>query len=251
MNQNKLALVTGSSKGLGKAIALELAVHGIDIILHYNISKSEVLQTAREINLIGVKTYIVQADFTRSDIEVFFNEKVLSILDEENRKLDILINNAGVFGQSKLNQINVNIFDNFFNVNVKAPLFLIKACLLHMNKGGRIVNISSTTVDRPYSRMLIYGASKAALENITRAVIKDFGKKEITVNTIAPGFIPTDMNELSSNYEVIKSHMLKSTAIKRSGTPKDIVKMVSFLISEESSWINGQRIEISGGVLYH
>lgn len=251
MNHKKLALITGSSKGLGKAIVLELASCNIDVIVHYNTSKVEAQQTAKEIESLGVQAFVVQADFMKNDeIERFFEDKIVPILQKEERRLDILINNAGISGFSRLNQITGELFDIFFAINVKAPLLLMKSCFQHMNAHGRIVNVSSTTVNRPYEKMIVYGSSKAALNNITKAVIKDFGKKEITVNAIAPGFIPTDMNQLDVSSQAVRSFILKNTAIKRIGTPEDIAKLVGFLISKDAALINGQHIEISGGTLY-
>ena len=252
MTNNKLALVTGGGTGLGKAIAIELGKQKIDIILHYNNSLNEAQLTASEIENEGVKVYLVKANFfSNEEIESFFSNIIDPILEEANKGLDILVNNAGISKFSRLNAVNGLEFDNFFSINVKAPLILMKDSYARMNKNGRIINISSTTVERPFEKMIVYGASKAALENLSRAVLKDFGRKEITVNTVAPGFIPTDMLNINVKNDSIRSFILKNTAIKRLGTPEDIAKLIKFLTSVEASWINGQNIEISGGVLYN
>lgn len=252
MNQHKIALVTGASKGLGKSIAIELAKQKIDIILHYNSSDEEANKTNDEIKNLGVKTYLVKADFSiNNEIDTFFSNKIEPILEIEKRKLDILINNAGISEFSRINSITSSGFDTFFSINVKAPLMLMINSYKHMNTKGRIINISSTKAKRPSEKMIVYGASKAALESISMAMLKDFGRKEITINTIAPGFIPTGVFNISKNDELIKSFVLKNTAIKRMGTPYDIARVVCFLISDDAEWINGQNIEISGGVLYN
>ena len=252
MSPHKLAVVTGASKGLGKGIALELAKQHIDIILHYNSALEEAKATSVEIEKFGVKTFLVKADFSvNEEIDSFFSTKIVPILESENKKLDILINNAGISEFSRLNSITSNGFDTFFSVNVKAPLILMKESFNHMNTKGRIINISSTKAKRPSEKMIVYGASKAALESVSMAMLKDFGRKEITINTIAPGFIPTGVFNISKNDEMLKSFVLKNSAIKRMGTPYDIARVVCFLISDDAAWINGQNIEISGGVLYN
>ncbi|QHI36904.1 3-oxoacyl-[acyl-carrier-protein] reductase FabG [Kordia antarctica] len=252
MNPHKLALITGGSKGLGKGIALELAKQNIDIILHYNSSEEEAKATSEELKNHGIQTYLVQANFAiNKDIDSFFETKIAPILEKEDRKLDILINNAGVSEFSRLNSITSEGFDTFFSVNVKAPLILMKDSYKHMQTKGRIINISSTKAARPSEKMIVYGASKAALENVSMAMLKDFGRKQVTINTIAPGFIPTGVFNISKNDEMVKSFVLKNTAIKRMGTAYDIARVVCFLISDDAIWVNGQNIEISGGVLYN
>lgn len=249
---NKLAIVTGGAKGLGKAIALELAENSIDIILQYNTSEVQACLTAEEIKKKGVKVYLVKADFSvNKEIEEFISTKVNPILSSENRKIDILVNNAGVSQIKRFGAINTKEFDDFFSINVKAPLFLMRDCYAVMNNNGRVINISSTTVTRPYEKMVIYGASKAAFDNISKSVIKDFGKKDITVNSIAPGFIPTDMNNLDVSNPMLNQFILKNSAIKKIGSAVDVAKLVMFLVSDDASWINGQNIEISGGVIYN
>ena len=252
MNDNRLALVTGGAKGLGKAIAIELAHQKIDIILHYNTSLEDAEITKKEIKEIGGKVFLVQSNFLiNKDIQNFFQDKIDPILAQENRKLDILINNAGISEFSRLNSITTTSFDNFFSINVKAPLILMKDSYKRMNNQGRIINISSTKAKRPSEKMIIYGASKSALESVSMAMLKDFGRKEITINTIAPGFIPTGVFNISANDQLIQSFVMKNSAIKRMGTANDISRVIKFLVSPEACWVNGQNIEISGGVLYN
>lgn len=250
---NKLALVTGGNKGLGKAVVLELASKGTDVIVHYNNSEAEAMITKTELEKFNINVFLVRANFLNDqEIVSFFETQIDPILTANNYEgLDYLINNAGIATIRNLQGTTIEDLDHFLSINLKAPVILMKDAFQRFNRNGRIINITSTTVTRPYEKMVAYGASKAALDNVSKAVIKDFGKKGITVNTIAPGFIPTDIVNINSNNELIKTFILKNYAIKRLGSATDVAKLVAFLLSEDAEWINGQTIEISGGFLYN
>lgn len=249
--KQKIALVTGGAKGIGRTISLELARHGCDLIVHYNRSEQQAQSLREEVEAIGRKLWLIQADFSDlAAIQAFFPEQVVPILSAENRQLDLLVNNAGIYAFNTHWQVKDDVFDRFFTINVKAPLHLMKDAYQHMREGGKIVNISSTTAKTPSEKMVIYGASKAALENVTQSFVKVYRKKNISVNIIAPGLIDTTEDENDTVSKVIKQYMLKKAPDSRLGTPEDVAKVIVFLASGLSDWVNAQRIEVTGGISF-
>lgn len=249
--KQKIALVTGGAKGIGRTISLELARHGCDLIVHYNRSEQQAQSLREEVEAIGRKLWLIQADFSDlAAIQAFFPEQVVPILKAENRQLDLLVNNAGIYAFNTHWQVKDDVFDRFFTINVKAPLHLMKDAYQHMREGGKIVNISSTTAKTPSEKMVIYGASKAALENVTQSFVKVYRKKNISVNIIAPGLIDTTEDENDTVSKVIKQYMLKKAPDSRLGTPEDVAKVIVFLASGLSDWVNAQRIEVTGGISF-
>ncbi|SHM95430.1 SDR family NAD(P)-dependent oxidoreductase [Flavobacterium chilense] len=248
----KIAFITGAAKGLGKNIAIEFAAQGIDLILHYNRSVEEMKNLIEEISRYDVSVATVQADFTENhQLDHFFEEKIVPILNNRSgSKLDYLINNAGIYEFDNFNKLNTEFLDKMFSINFKAPLLLMKNCLKQMNDNGRIINILSTTVSRPYKKMIAYGASKAALQNASNALISDFGKRNITVNTIIPGVLALDNKKIGVSEKIINEMYIRNYAIKRTGTAEDVTGLILFLIKEGSGWITGENIEVSGGYVY-
>ncbi|WP_413513786.1 SDR family oxidoreductase [Myroides odoratus] len=249
---NKLALITGAAKGLGRHIAIALAKQKIDLILHYNTSKKEMESLLLELEQYEISIFPVQLDFIDgAKVESFFMEKINPILiKRDNKGLDYLINNAGIYEFDYLNKITSDYIDKVFSINFKAPMLLIRDCMDKLNDHGRIINILSTTADRPYKRMIIYGASKAALKNAVIAMISDFGKRGITVNNIIPGLLEQDSCKSKINEGIMNKIYEKNYAIKRKGGVDDVIKLLLFLIKDETNWISGESIEISGGYLY-
>lgn len=247
----KIALVTGGAKGIGRTISLELARHGCDLIVHYNRSEQHAQSLQEEVEAIGRKLWLVQADFSDlTAIQSFFPTQIVPILTAENRPFDLLVNNAGIYAFNTHWQVKDDVFDRFFTINVKAPLHLMKDAYQHMKEGGKIVNISSTTAKTPSEKMVIYGASKAALENVTQSFVKVYRKKNISVNIIAPGLIDTTEDENDTVSKVIKQYMLRKAPDSRLGTPEDVAKVIVFLASGLSDWVNAQRIEVTGGISF-
>lgn len=250
--KKKIALITGAAKGLGRSVSIEFAGQDIDVILHYNKSEKEMENLVNELKQYDISVYSVQSDFTDNhQLDCFFEEKILPLLNEKSYSgLDYLINNAGVYEFDNYNKLNTDYLDKIFNINFKAPLLLMKSCLKYMNDNGRIINILSTTASRPYKKMVAYGASKAALQNASTAMISDFGKRNITVNNISPGVLASDNKKLGVNDKIISEMYVKNYAVKRVGTSQDITELILFLIKESSGWITGESIEISGGYTY-
>ncbi|WP_080778346.1 SDR family NAD(P)-dependent oxidoreductase [Chryseobacterium phocaeense] len=248
----KIALITGAAKGLGRNIALEMAGQGIDLILHYNRSEDEMKSLMEEIAQYPVAVYPVQGDFTDNALlDRFFEEKIVPLFSEQTYSgLDYLINNAGIYEFDNFNKLNTEFLDRIFNINFKAPLLLMKNCLKYMNDNGRIINILSTTAQRPYKKMIGYGASKAALQNASKAMVPDFGKRGITVNNIIPGVLAIDNKKMGVSEKIISEMYIKNYAVKRTGIPEDITGLIMFLTGEGSGWITGENIEVSGGYIY-
>lgn len=249
MLKEKIALVTGGAKGIGRTICTELALNGCDLIVHYNHSTQAAESLREEIEAMGRKVWLLQADFSDLEaIRAFFPEQVVPILENIGKQLDLLVNNAGIYAFNTHWQVKDDVFNRFFTINVKAPLHLMKDAYAYMKEGGKIVNISSTTAKTPSEKMVIYGASKAALENLTQSFVQVYRKKNISVNIIAPGLIDTTGDEGDTVSKVIKQYMLRKSPDSRLGKPQDVAKVIVFLASGLSDWVNAQRIEVTGGI---
>lgn len=247
---NKIALITGSSGGFGEAIALKLAKDGATLMLHYNKSKSEVELLKDKIELLGVKAYLINADFAmESSIVDMFNSQIhslLNIIRPDNPKIDFLINNVGICEKSFLNKIDYFQFNKLMNINLYSVILLMKLSIPLMNPHGRIINVTSLMSLNPDDKYLLYGASKAALNNFTMALVQELGKNQITINLIAPGLIPTGILP-GLNNSMVRNYITKHTALGRVGSVTDIANVVFLLCTNEAGWITGQLIEVSGG----
>ena len=243
--ENKIALITGSSRGIGKSIALELAKEGAFVIIHYTNNKLSAEQTLNEVNAIGGKGELVRADFSdKNSLNDLFSQVNNVLL---GRGIDILINNVGVLERVGIENTTEEQFDNMFNINVKSVFFITQHFISVMNTGGRIINISSNLSKRPRQEVLTYSMTKAAIDNFTIALASLLGPRQITVNSVAPGATDTDMNKERFKDPLVKASVGSMNALKRVGTPEDISKVVTFLCSEDGGWITGQCIEVSGG----
>jgi NAD(P)-dependent dehydrogenase (short-subunit alcohol dehydrogenase family) len=249
--KNKIALVTGGSRGLGKEMALNLAKKGIDVILTYNSKKEEALEVVKEIEKSGSKASALQ--FNAGDIKSLgaFIEAVKDVLKKtfDTNHFDFLINNAGIGLYGSLSETTEEQFDMLMNIHFKGVYFLTQKALPVINDGGRIINIT-TGLDRfSYPGYSAYASMKGAIETLTRYMAKELGARGIAVNAVAPGAIETDFGggHVRDNKELNKQ-VASVTALGRVGLPQDIGPVVAFLCTEEARWISGQRIEVSGGV---
>lgn len=248
---NKIALVTGGSRGLGKDMALNLAKQGTDVIITYNSKKEEALKVVDSIQKLGRKADALQ--FNAGDIKSFaeFIERVKTSLSKtfQTRGFDYLINNAGIGIYGSFSDTTEEQFDELMNIHFKGVYFLTQKALPVINNGGRIVNVSSGLARFSYPGYSAYASMKGAVETLTRYLAKELGERRIAVNTIAPGAIETDFGggHVRSNEQLNKS-IADSTALGRVGLAEDIGGVVAFLCSEQGRWLNGQRIEISGGI---
>jgi NAD(P)-dependent dehydrogenase (short-subunit alcohol dehydrogenase family) len=248
MNQlsEKIALVTGASRGIGKATALKLARQGAKVLLHYAHSKDKAKFVRQTIIDSGGQAELVQADFSEMEEIDHLFEQIDKILS--SRKLNILINNAGTPRLASNDEITEEQFSRLVQVNFKAPFFVTRKAIERMNDGGRIINISSRTSKTPTRHSGVYAMIKAAQDNFTVQMASQLGSRKITVNAVAPGPILTDMNRKVFEDEQVRQQVANHAAMKAIGDPDDVAGVVAFLASDDASWITGQWIEISGGL---
>lgn len=249
---NKIALVTGGSRGLGKNAALQLAKRGFDLVITYQTKKEEAETVVAEINAIGQKAFALQLDIaTTSGFDAFKNE-VATILNThfEGRNLDALVNNAGIGINAPFEQTTEEILDAMTNIHFKGPYFLTQKLLPLLNDGSSIVNTSSGLARFSFAGYSAYGAMKAAVDSLTRYQALELGARKIRVNSIAPGAIETDFGGgfVRDNSDM-NTMIASQTALGRVGLPDDIGTAVAFLCSDDAKWINAQRLEASGGFL--
>jgi NAD(P)-dependent dehydrogenase (short-subunit alcohol dehydrogenase family) len=248
---NKIALVTGGSRGLGKDMALSLAKKGVDVVLTFHSNRQEAEKVAAEIQSLGQKAYVFQLD--AGDIKSFddFYKRVTEQLKEEtgSTNFDFLINNAGTALYAAFAETTEEQFDAAMNIHYKGVFFLTQKALPFINDGGRIINISSGLARFSFPGSSAYASMKGAGEVLTRYLAKELGSRGIAVNTVAPGAIETDFgggrvrDDKDTNAQIAGM-----TSLGRVGLPDDIGGVVAFLCTDEAKWINGQRIEVSGGI---
>lgn len=250
--KSKIALVTGGSRGLGKNMAISLAKKGVDVVLTYNSNKQEADKVVAEIQSMGRKAATFQLD--AGNVKQFdgFFKQVTDYLKREtgSTNFDFLINNAGTALYAPFAETTEEQFDTAMNIHYKGVFFLTQKALAFINDGGRIVNISSGLARFSFPGSSAYGSMKGAVEVLTRYLAKELGPRKIAVNVVAPGAIATDFGggHVRDNKEV-NDNIASATALGRVGLPDDIGGVVAFLCSEEAKWINGQRIEVSGGMM--
>jgi NAD(P)-dependent dehydrogenase (short-subunit alcohol dehydrogenase family) len=247
----KIALITGASRGLGKNAALHLAAQGVDIIGTYHSRSDEAQALVVELEKIGVKAVMLQLDVGNSESFAAFGTQVEQALQQTfgRAHFDFLINNAGVGLHVSFAETTREQFDMLMNVHFKGPFFLTQQLLLLINDGGRIINVSSGLARFSIPGASAYAAMKGAIEVLTRYQAKELGARQITVNTLAPGAIETDFGGGSvRDNATVNAMVADNTALGRAGQPDDIGGALALLLSPGAQWINGQRVEASGGM---
>ncbi len=247
----KIAIITGGSRGLGRNMAHHLAARDTDILFTYRSRKDEADSLIEELKLMGRKAVALQLDTGESATFPAFGAKVREVLKNEwNRTdFDFLVNNAGMALYAPFAEVTEAQFDGIINVHFKGVVFLTQALLPLIRDGGRIINLSSGLARFSYPGSSVYGATKAAIDTLTRYMALELGPRRITVNVIAPGAIETDFGNGNVRDNADLNAMIAGrTPLGRVGLPDDIGGAVSLLLSEEAGWINGQRIEVSGGI---
>jgi len=247
---NKIALITGGSRGLGRNIALSLARKGNDVVLTYRQNKEEGETVVAEIEKLGRKAVALRLDV--GDLSQFdgFRDALARALDTnwKRKDFDFLINNAGVNRPSTIDQTTEEAFDELLNIHFKGVYFLTQKLLPLIADGGRIVNTSSGLARFATPGYAAYASMKGAIEVFTRYLAKELGPRGIAANVIAPGAIETDFTSESLGRSGVKDFIASQTALGRVGVPDDIGGVVAFLCSEEGRWVNAQRLEASGGM---
>jgi NAD(P)-dependent dehydrogenase (short-subunit alcohol dehydrogenase family) len=252
MNETKIALVTGGSRGLGKDMALSIARKGIDVILTYRSKESEAREVAAEIKAMGRKAVILSLDMNNgvATLDAFVQAVAIELKTVwERTNLDFIINNAGMGATVPFADVTEGLFDEFLNVHFKNIYFLTQKLLPYLADGGGIVNISSGTTRFANPGYSVYASMKGAMEVLTKYMAKELGAKGIRANIVAPGPIETDFNNagIRSNPQM-KERLASLSPLGRVGAAEDIGGVVAFLCTDDARWINGQRIEVSGGI---
>ncbi len=243
--KGKTAIITGGSRGIGKACAIYLAKQGADIVFNYSNNSSMAEETADEIKNLGVKVLAVKADVKSSqDIDYLFNQAL-----ENFNSIDILVNNAGITRDTLLIRMKEEDWDTVLDINLKGVYLTCKAAAKHMMKKrqGRIINISSVVGITGNPGQANYAASKAGIIGFSKSIAKELAPRGILVNVVAPGFIDTDMTSVLG--EKVKDNILSQIPLGRYGSPEDVAKLVTFLASDDNQYITGQVINIDGGML--
>lgn len=246
----KIALITGANRGLGRSMALHLAAQGVDVIGTYRNNEAEANEVVREIESHGQRGAMLQLDVAKSSTFADFAKQFGNVLQEKfgRATFDYLVNNAGIGSHVMITDLQESVFDELVNVHFKGPVFLTQRLLPMILDGGRILNISTGLARFTYPGSSAYAANKGAIEVFTRYLAKELGPRGITANVIAPGAIATDFNggRVRDN-EAINSQVASMIALGRVGLPDDVGAAVAAILSEGGRWINGQRIEVSGG----
>jgi 3-oxoacyl-[acyl-carrier protein] reductase len=242
---NKVAVVTGASKGIGAGIAKALGAAGASVVVNYSSSREGADKTVAEITANGGKAVAIQGDVSKSeDVERLFKETSNAF-----GEVDVLVNNAAVFSFAPLENVTEDEFHRQFNTNVLGPILATREAAKHFGKnGGSVINISSVVGTSPVPNSVIYSATKAAIENATRTLALELAPRNVRVNAVAPGPVQTEGFEAAGLSGDFADKVISETPLKRIGQPKDIADVVVFLASEDSSWITGERLTVAGGL---
>jgi 3-oxoacyl-[acyl-carrier protein] reductase len=243
--KGKVAVVTGASKGIGAGIAKSFAAAGASVVVNYASSKEGAERVVKEITASGGKAIAVQGDVAKAD-DV---RRIFAETKKNFGKLDVLVNNAGVYNFAPLEAVTETEFHREFNTNVLGPILTTQEALNHFgNSGGSVINISSVASVSSMPTTVVYSATKSALDSITRVLASELAAKKIRVNTIAPGGVETEGTHaagvIGSDFE---KQMIAGTPLGRLGQPNDIAQVAVFLASEDSGWLTGERITAAGG----
>jgi 3-oxoacyl-[acyl-carrier protein] reductase len=239
----KTALVTGASRGIGRASALALAKAGAQVLVHYGRGKQEAEAVVQEIRSTGGRADALSADLSRPDGPSALAKQVRAIVGD---RLDILISNAGISKAATIEETQIEDFDNQFAVNVRAPFFLVQQLLPILGTGSSIVMVSSLAAHASVGNLSAYAATKGAIDTLVKHFASALGPRGIRVNAVAPGVVETDMSNFART-EAGRDFTLGMQALKRVAQPDDIGDVVAFLASDNARWVNGDTVRVDGG----
>lgn len=242
---NKVAFITGATRGIGRQIAITLAKEGFDIAINYRKENEDLIETKKLVESQNVKCFTVQGDVSSFED----SERMVKDIIEEFNHIDILVNNAGITKDMLLMRMKKEDFESVIGVNLVGTFNITKNVIQYMmkNRSGRIINVSSVVGISGNAGQTNYSASKAGIIGFTKSLAKEVGSRNILVNAVAPGFIETQMTDVLK--EEVKEEISKTIPLKRMGTIEDVANVVKFLASKDSSYITGQVINIDGGML--
>ena len=244
MLKGKTALITGASRGIGKAIAIELSKNNCDVIINYRGNKEEADGVVEEVKKYGVSAMAIKADISNFE-EV---KDMMEVIQKNHKKADILVNNAGIVRDRTLNKMTPDEWNSVINTNLNGVFYVTKSVLPLMGEGGRIISISSIVGQYGNFGQCNYAAAKAGIIGFTKSLAKELGKKKITVNAVAPGFVKT---AITKDMPLFRKKIINyMTPLKEEAEPEDIADVVAFLASEKSRYITGAVINVDGGLAF-
>ncbi|WED25222.1 SDR family oxidoreductase [Vibrio sp. DW001] len=243
IQNQKIALITGASRGIGASIARHLAEDGFTVVINYAASSAAAKDLVKELVEKGKVAIAIQADVSQSnDVKAMFDE-----VESKLGRIDVLVNNAGILKTRLLTETSDELFQKNFAINTQGVFNTLREAGSRLNDGGRIVNLSSTTLALNLPGYAVYNGTKAAVEAFTKVFSKELRGRRITVNTVAPGPVATDLFLNDKSEEMIES-FAKMSPLERLAQPEDIAQVVSFLVSSQSGWVNGQTLRANGGL---
>lgn len=246
----KTALVTGGSRGIGRAVALRLAAEGALVAVHYGGDEEAAGTTVARIEEAGGRAFAIRARFGEDGaVDRLFEELAagLARAGREGAGLDILVNNAGISSTNPISQVTAAELGRLLEINVAVPFFVVQRAMALLNDGGRIINMGSTASRFAVSTQIGYTISKAALESMAPSLANELGRRGITVNTVAPGAVRTDMTAGYTSIPEVVAGLESITALGRLGEPEDVADVVGFLAGPQGRWVTGQTVDVSGG----
>jgi NAD(P)-dependent dehydrogenase (short-subunit alcohol dehydrogenase family) len=250
-HRGRTALVTGGSRGIGRAISRRLAREGALVAVHYGHDEAAADRTVKEIVADGGRAFAIRAELgvpgDAAALWSAFDRELAAYAPDAGPGLDILVNNAGITLPRTIEHVTEEDYDRVFAVNAKAPFFILQQSLGRLRDGGRIVNISSAATRVAYPAIIAYSMTKAALDHLTLSLALQLAPRNITVNTVAPGFTETEINPTLQNPQ-IRQALSAASVFNRLGAPADIADVVAFVASDDARWVTGQWLDATGGV---
>lgn len=243
-NSNKIALVTGASRGIGASIAKRLAKEKFAVVVNYAGNEKAAKDVVSQIKQAGGEAFVYQADVSDGGrVKAMFDE-----VEYRLGKIDVLVNNAGVMELQPLANTDEQHIDRQIDINIKGTINTMREAFVRLNKGGRVINLSTSVVGLKLENYGVYAATKSAVETLTAIMAKEMRGKSITVNAVAPGPTATDLFLQGKSAELIE-RMTKMIPLERLGTPDDIAAVVAFLAGPDGGWVNGQVLRANGGII--